>query len=140
MARDGDRGSRMLAKPSDHFRRSARRGRELPVEYAVAARDDLGGAAFRGATTLNIGVGGTFIVTDDPPPAGSRLMVRLTPPHGGPLVLRGDVRWIVSDEDDPLRALPRGMGVRFHDLDAEQLRLLRECFASLPAVINHDEA
>lgn len=143
MDRDWEHRSSAHAGPPDHFRRSARRGGEFPVEYAACppgeeALAEERDAVMRRAATLNIGEGGTFIVTDDPLPEGSRILVRLALPRGGALLIHGEVRWLVEGGDD--EEAVRGMGVRFGALDPRQRRLLHEHFAAHPAVINHDEA
>lgn len=71
------------------------------------------------AETLGISLGGTFVVSDDPPPVDTDLHLWLYPPHlpsQGPRVLRllARVRWINETPGE----LPRGFGVAFRALTA----------------------
>jgi uncharacterized protein (TIGR02266 family) len=128
-----------------HFRGKARPGRRVEVRFRVI--DPHGLRPGHGplsdeqrAYTKNIGVGGAFIITPDPPPPGTLLHVALqVPASPRPLEVRGEVRWIVDDshEDDPRE---HGMGVKFGGLDVDQLMALNEYFASLTSTMDHDEA
>jgi uncharacterized protein (TIGR02266 family) len=87
------------------------------------------------AYTLNIGVGGAFIATSDPPPPGTQLVLGLALPQSGrEIEAAGEVRWIADAEDDPIH----GMGVRFHGLAEEELLALNDYFASLTPTVEHD--
>jgi uncharacterized protein (TIGR02266 family) len=117
-----------------HFRGKPRPGRRVEVRYQVVEHETAGPEQV--AFTLNIGVGGAFIVTTDPPSPGAILTLALTvPPGERKIPVKADVRWIADGDDDPVH----GMGVRFHGLDVEQLHVLNEYFASLPAMLDHDE-
>jgi uncharacterized protein (TIGR02266 family) len=112
-----------------HFRGKARAGRRVELTY-----ERLGAAADTPSTpsstvTANIGVGGAFILTDDPAPVGSRLTIELRiPTTQETLHLRAEVRW--ARQPKPGRA-GAGMGVKFLGLDVESLLALSEYFASL---------
>ncbi len=123
-----------------HFRRQPRPGRVVPVRYAIVD----GAIGARGplveASTLNIGVGGAFICTDDPPPPGTALWVVLQLPAerargAATIEIKADVRWIADGDDDE----EHGMGVRFTGLGDEALALLNDWFASLTPTLDHDE-
>src|SRR4051812_16598207 len=116
-----------------HFRGKPRPGRKVEVRYQLIDQDGNGepGAELT-AFTLNIGVGGAVIVTADPAPPGSELALSLSvPPSDRRIPVKADVRWISDGDDDPVH----GMGVRFHGLDVEQIHVLNEYFASLPAML-----
>ena len=123
-----------------HFRKTARPGRRLSVRFALADDDDLAPEALEAteaAFTVNIGVGGAFVVTEDPLPPGSRLVLHFTvPPVNRRVAIHGEVRWIADGEEDELH----GMGVKFHGLAGDELRALNEYFASLSSTLDHDEA
>jgi uncharacterized protein (TIGR02266 family) len=121
-----------------HFRGKARPGRRVEVRYKVVDQGQLSDE--QRAFTKNIGVGGAFIITPDPPAPGTLLHIAVQVPAAArPLELRGDVRWIVDEahDDDPRE---HGMGVKFAGLDVDQLMALNEYFASLTSTMDHDEA
>jgi uncharacterized protein (TIGR02266 family) len=107
-----------------HFRGKARPGRRVELEFCAA--DGPRGGPMTSAFTRNIGVGGAFIVTDRPAPVGARLTISLQVPTATvPIAVTAEVRWIGGDGDES------GMGVKFSNLDVDQLLQLSEYFASL---------
>ncbi len=118
----------------NHFRGKPRPGRRVEVTYRVV--DDAGEESEpHRAFTRNIGVGGAFIVTEDPPAAGSRLLLSIHVPTSDKRIeLRGEVRWIADGELDAVH----GMGVKFHGLDVPQLLELNEYFTSLTSTMDFD--
>jgi uncharacterized protein (TIGR02266 family) len=109
-----------------HFRGKSRAGRRVDLTYRRA--DDDGAEPVR-AVTRNIGVGGAYILTDEPFEIGALLHVELhVPTDEQPLALRAEVRWIAAAADDNDTA---GMGVRFLDVDVDAVLKLSEYFASL---------
>src|SRR5262245_45525333 len=97
-----------------HFRGKPRPGRRVEVEYQAAAA----ASETRRAFTRNIGVGGAFIVTDEPERPGTQfdLMLRV-PTSTDPVRVRAEVRWNHAGDAE----FPRGMGVKFQGLDVEEL-------------------
>lgn len=94
-----------------HFRSQARKPCELRVRYRT------GGAFEREATTRDLGIGGAFLETRDPPSVGVRLELVLTAPTAWePLVLAGRVAWHRDESGDE----PRGFGMRFDPLSPGQ--------------------
>lgn len=87
-------------------RLSGRAAVELPIEYERLN-------ALLSDYTHNISRGGTFIRTDRPLPVGTVLSFTISAPKlEEPLVLRGDVKWVViREETTPNR--PAGMGIAF---------------------------
>ena len=64
--------------------------------------------------TKNISKGGTFIKTPRPLPVGTRCQFSFTlPALSDPLVLEGEITWLVSPEDGQQRNEEPGMGVKF---------------------------
>jgi Tfp pilus assembly protein PilZ len=121
-----------------HFRGKARPGRRVEVRYRTLSHGQLSDE--QRAYTKNIGVGGAFIITPDPPPPGTLLHIAISVPAASRVLeVRGDVRWIVdgAHEEDPRE---HGMGVKFGGLDVDQLMALNEYFASLTSTMDHDEA
>lgn len=107
-----------------HFRGKPRPGRRVEVEYLPAA----GSTPPRRAFTRNIGVGGAFIVTDEPELPGTSFdLMLLVPTSTDPVRVKAEVRWNHAGDAE----FPRGMGVKFHPLDVDELLLLNEYFASL---------
>ena len=117
-----------------HFRGKPRPGRRVEVVYSVLEGEERSAAST--AFTRNIGVGGAFVVTDDPPPPGSMLSLEIRIPTApAPIQIAGEVRWIADDEGDEVR----GMGVKFQGLEVDQLLELNEYFSSLTSVFDQDE-
>ena len=80
------------------------------------------------AVTRNIGVGGAFIVVDNPPPPGTPIEIAIASPSTWePVRVRGEVRWVGRFEttQEP------GMGVAFRDLSARDVVALHDFFVSL---------
>lgn len=121
-----------------HFRGKARPGRRVEVRYRMFDHGQLSDE--QRAYTKNIGVGGAFIITPEPPPPGSTLQILVQVPAAPrPIEVKAEVRWIVDgqhDEDEH----EHGMGVKFSGLDVDQLMALNEYFASLTSTVDHDEA
>src|SRR5262245_15944436 len=104
-----------------HFRGKPRPGRRVELRYKVVEAHETGPEQV--AHTANIGIGGAFIVTADPPPPGSRLAVVLSSlPGGRTITVKGDVRWISDGDEDPVH----GMGVRFSGLGVDEVMALNE--------------
>ena len=88
----------------------ARRGRidlRLPVVLGVDGKQVT-------VETRNIGLGGVFIATREPPPVGQRVALHLALPDWDELhFLNGEVRWVrgAGDSHQPLGG--PGMGVSF---------------------------
>ena len=119
----------------NHFRGKPRPGRRVEVSYRVI--DGVGEAQEPcTAFTRNIGVGGAFIVTEDPATPGAELLLTVQIPTSGKKIeVRGEVRWIADGDYDAVH----GMGVKFHGLDVDQLLELNEYFTSLTQTVDHDE-
>jgi uncharacterized protein (TIGR02266 family) len=121
-----------------HFRGKARPGRRVEVRYRLFEHGQLSDE--QRAYTKNIGVGGAFIITPDPPPPGAALQVLVQVPAAPrPIEVRAEVRWIVDGQDDDDEQ-EHGMGVKFSGLEVDQLMALNEYFASLTSTVDHDEA
>ncbi len=64
--------------------------------------------------TKNISKGGTFIKTPRPLPVGTRCQFSFTlPALSDPLVLEGEITWLISPEDGQQRNEEPGMGLKF---------------------------
>jgi uncharacterized protein (TIGR02266 family) len=108
-----------------HFRGKARPGRRVEIGYR---RTDQPDAAFTKAVTRNIGVGGAYVLTNDPEKIGTTLAIRLTIPTAPQdIEVKGEVRWGNQDGDEE----DAGMGVVFLDIDVDCVLVLGEYFASL---------
>lgn len=84
--------------------------------------------------TKNISKGGTFIKTARPLPIGSRCQFSFTlPALSEPLVLEGEVTWILSVEAARERGEDAGMGVKFVFKDAAGQREFEELVERLMA-------
>jgi type IV pilus assembly protein PilZ len=99
---------------------------ELRVEYQRLNR-------FFYDYTRNISKGGTFIKTKKPLEVGTRFLFKLVVPNmSEPLVLLGEVRWVlhegeVRDGDGPDGADEPGMGIRFiYEGPEQQERIERD--------------
>lgn len=118
-----------------HFRRQPRAGHRTTVRYRPLDAQDGEPRAASQAATLNIGTGGAFILSDDPAPPGTRLLVEVDLPDGRAVTLPAEVRWVAGGEGEDAR----GMGVRFGDVDAEIQVALDEHFGHTTATLDHDE-
>ena len=99
---------------------------ELRVEYQRLNR-------FFDDYTRNISMGGTFIKTSKPLEVGTEFIFKLIiPALPEPLVLRGDVRWILREGETRAGEGPDGsngpgMGIRFiYDNDEQRAEVERE--------------
>jgi len=122
-----------------HFRGKPRPGRRVALTFRILENGQPGTGMQ--AMTKNIGVGGAFVLTTDPAPPGSSLVLEVAVASGKNIAVRGDVRWIVDGKhDEPEREF--GMGVKFAPLDVEQLLSLSDYFATLSGgeLVEHDEA
>src|SRR5207253_10365590 len=116
----------LQGSPARHFRRGPRVGRRVAIRYAPLDGETLGPE--HAAATANIGVGGAFIETPDPPPPGTTLVIGVTVPTSGrEIEALAEVRWIADSDEDTMI----GMGVRFHGLDEDELEVLNDYFATL---------
>lgn len=107
-----------------HFRGKARPGRRVELTFHRHGDDDPQPVR---AFTRNVGVGGAFIVTDAPEPVGTLLEIAIRVPTSDQQIqVAAEVRWESKASSDET-----GMGVKFHDLDVDQLLQLSEYFASL---------
>ena len=115
-----------MAEPSrherrQHFRGKPRPGRRLPIRWRA-------GSDWMSTETRNIGVGGAFIATGDPPEVGSEIAVELHLPTSElPFEVKAAVRWRRTGEV----ADGAGMGVEFLSIDIDVLLELNDYFASL---------
>ena len=118
-----DYGHRAPARRINTSERDGRFRRRFWVRYAIMDGDEVGD--FHNANTLNIGVGGAFVATDDPLPKRTPLLLYLAvPPAGLQIEVRCEVCWVADDERDAVR----GMGVRFEGLGRHQLKILQRYF------------
>jgi len=83
--------------------------------------------------TRNISMGGTFIKTSKPLEVGTQFLFKLMiPTLREPLVLRGEVRWILHEGEKRIGEGPDGadepgMGIRFiYDSDDQRAAVERE--------------
>jgi uncharacterized protein (TIGR02266 family) len=115
-----------------HFRGKARAGRRVELTYeTIDERGHETCDSIEGVTS-NIGVGGAFILKDEPFEIGTRLRIKLRVPTAElPIAVEGEVRWVVTAAQNQHGA---GMGVKFYGLDVEALLKLSEYFASLTGV------
>ena len=106
--------------PQSHERRQEERAPiELRVEYQRLNR-------FFYDYTRNISKGGTFIHTKKPLDVGTQFLFKLLVPNlDEPMVLLGEVRWILHEgetrqDDDAGEVSEPGMGIRFIYNSADQ--------------------
>jgi type IV pilus assembly protein PilZ len=95
------------------LRHSPRKPFEVRVDYEQMN-------SFFADYTKDISKGGTFIKTERPLPIGTRCQFSFVlPALSEPLVLRGEVAWILPVEAAQARSEDPGMGVRFLFADDE---------------------
>lgn len=112
-----------------HFRGKPRPGREVSVQYCMAATEGDEVTPIGSAVTRNLGTGGAFILCREPMPVGTRLQLFLRlPTVDHDIGVAAEVRWVVTVGEDPEDA---GMGVKFLQPGVDVLLALSEYFASL---------
>ena len=117
-----------------HFRGKPRPGRRVEVRWRVLTEHEEGPE--QTAVTRNIGIGGAFIITADPAPAGTRLRVSFeVPPSARTVAVKAEVRWISDGDDDP----QHGMGVKFSGLAVEDVVALNDYFATITETADYEE-
>jgi hypothetical protein len=105
-----------MSESRKHYRGVARQGRHVAVEVRLAGRASVA------ARTRDIGVGGAFILSNDPFLPGSHIEVVLQVAPEAPLVLGAEVRWIEPGH---------GMGIRFDTLAVDDLLVLGEYLSTI---------
>lgn len=104
----------------------------VEVAWAVDCDD---GETFLYASITNISTLGIFIATRFPPPVGTVVSLRFTPPGEWAFELSGEVAWVNPVHDDRENINP-GFGVRFMALSPEmreRLVALVHAIAYLPS-------
>ena len=72
----------------------------------------------------DLGFGGVFFVSDDPPPPGTAVRLAIRLPTGGTVRAEGCVRWTRAPEFASPE-LPAGCGVAWRSLDARSAEAVR---------------
>jgi len=75
--------------------------------------------------TADISAGGLFVATYDLRPIGSVVNLEFTLPDGHEVKVAGEVRWVKDPIDGSSDGSP-GMGVKFDELSADDLRAIEE--------------
>ena len=106
-----------MAPPNpEDLRSSSRAPLRLRVDYERMN-------SFFADYTKNFSKGGTFIKTARPLPVGTRCHFSFTlPALPDPLMLEGEVSWMVTPEDAQARNQDAGMGIKFVFKDAAAQR------------------
>jgi hypothetical protein len=103
----------VLAHPHELARRqSPRVAIEAAVSYARGLRRGVG-------HTLNLGLGGMAIQSDDPPPVGETMLLVVRLPNTQPLPFTGVVRWSAAGS----------FGIQYGPLGGPQTRVLVQLLA-----------
>ncbi|MCP4445601.1 MAG: hypothetical protein GY811_09715 [Myxococcales bacterium] len=113
----------------NHFRGRSQAGRRVDVLYRRADGEATAAGPLECTTvTANIGVGGSFVLTEFPESVGTALEVCIqVPEQDHELILRADVRWTCASS--PIQAA--GMGLQFESLEVAALLLLHDYFSTL---------
>src|SRR4051812_1843871 len=98
---------------------AARRSKRYPSEHPLLVKCD-SWSDFVSLYAGDIGQGGMFIVTDEPPPILSVIDVRMQLPEAMEIALRARVVHVVEKEHVTNDAMRAGVGVEFVELDAER--------------------
>lgn len=87
--------------------RQSRIDLRVPVVFGLGGEDVT-------AETSNVGLGGVFVATREPPPVGQWVSLRLAlPDWDESLVVSGEVRWVRgADNNGHPEGVP-GMGIKF---------------------------
>lgn len=104
-----------------------RRHPRVAVSWQAEIEDDAGR---RPARLRDISLGGAFVVVSAPPAPGSTVRLKISLPHASPLSLNAAVAWSNAAVPEE-RVVFRGMGVRFQDNAAEDIRRLHEAISGM---------
>jgi hypothetical protein len=116
--------NRVSGERRTHFRDRRVAGRRVELRFRRQAGEF---RHWQAVVTEDIGLGGAFVMSPAPLPAGTRLDVEIAvPPADQPIVTVAEVRWCSTGERS-------GMGLRFDPLDVDARLALSEYFATLPA-------
>jgi uncharacterized protein (TIGR02266 family) len=106
--------------PPDHFRSRARAEMHVVVRWRPASAAP---GSEVDTTTRNLGVGGAFLPTPVPLPAGTEVAILLSSPTSwDPIEIPGVVRWVTEPGTDQ----EPGMGVQFLQMSAEDVVRLND--------------
>jgi uncharacterized protein (TIGR02266 family) len=100
---------------------AARRSKRYPSDQPLMVRCE-SWTAFVQHYAGDIGQGGMFIVTDEPPPILSVIDVRMQLPEGVEMALRARVVHVIEKDQVTSEHVQAGVGVEFVELDAERKR------------------
>jgi hypothetical protein len=113
--------NKAIGERRTHFRDRRVAGRRVEIRF----RRQVG--EYRHWQTLvteDIGLGGAFVMSPAPLPAGTRLDVEIVIPAADAITAAAEVRWCSTGDRS-------GMGLRFDALDVESRLALSEYFATL---------
>jgi hypothetical protein len=109
-----------------HFRGKPRPGRRMAVRWRAVD------GSWQNAETRNIGVGGAFIATGEPPLVGAAISVELhIPTSERAFEVRAIVRWRQLTPPEHGGVDAAGIGIEFVDVDIDVLLELNDYFATL---------
>lgn len=112
----------------DSARGDRRACRRIPAARRVAYQPGSAGDTWASGALADLGVGGLFVRTPEPPARGTRILIRFSVEHGDglrSLRCRGEVCWVAGED----HADGAGFGMRFVDLDVLQSAILRRAVA-----------
>jgi type IV pilus assembly protein PilZ len=113
------RGSASGGAPASSASISASSDRRITARYEVSwAVDCVGPDTFLYASLANISEMGIFVLTTEPLPVGTRLMLSFSPPGHESFKLAGQVAWVNKLRPNGDNPNP-GMGIRFINLTLE---------------------
>jgi uncharacterized protein (TIGR02266 family) len=96
-----------------------REHKRFPASLAVGYTRD-GGAEEHKGIVDDLGAGGTFVVTETPPPVGTRVKLTIEVPESRPVTADGVVAWVKTGP-----GADAGFGVDFDALEGDDGRRLR---------------
>jgi uncharacterized protein (TIGR02266 family) len=103
-----------------------RRGPRIRIAVEVTAETS---HQFYAGLSNDIGFGGVFFVTEEPPPPGTEMEVHIRLPDDSRINARGVVRW-VRPCTHASADCPPGCGVAWQSLDRRSLSALRRLMRS----------
>ena len=84
--------------------------------------------------SVNLSTGGLFLETENPLSQDEALQLTFyLPNQNQPIACRGSVAWVNAPEVPSKPTLPSGMGIKFMDLELEQLHQIRAFLKTIPA-------
>lgn len=118
----------MKKKKHSERRRSRRVPLEIIIDYSTLD-------GFFKDYAQNISLGGIFLRTDNPFPAGTKVNLSFSlPGYNGLIETKGEVIWVVKKDDSEEGRGSPGMGIKFEDLSLESKQIIDKLIPQIGSI------